>query len=250
MWRVINMNDKSIPSVDDEGVPLPSIDEQIKREQLAKLKAEVRGLTGWSFDTLAKLMIGVLAIAAAAWAFYIGLPKAQIDLYRAMDEVASQQKQIADNSSKLAAQQAEIKQQAEQLVNRNDIVQRTQTALKEATAASGSSAAVLAEARPNVFVQFAGDLTRAQVDALREELEKAGFNAPAAERINRGQENEIRFFTDSADERDRAARVAEVTRGFFQQQRCPLTALERKFVRLPDDKQSPLEVWLIHSCPR
>jgi hypothetical protein len=242
------MNEESTPGTADGGAP--SIDEQIKRAQLAKLQAEVRGLTGWSFDTLAKLIIGVLAILAAAWALYIGVPRAQIDLYKAMDEVDRQKKQIAENNSNLAAQAAEIKQQNEQIASRNDLLQRTQTALSSATPASASSSAVTAEARPNVFVQFAGDLTRAQVDGLREELNKAGFNAPQAERINRGQKNEVRFFTDSADERDRAARVAEVTRRFFEQQRCPLTAMEKRLVRLPDNKQSPLEVWLLHSCQR
>ena len=244
------MSDKSISGVGDDRVPPPSIDEQIKREQLAKLRAEVRALTGWSFDTLAKLLIGVLAIAAAAWAFYIGLPKAQIDLYRAMDEVASQKRQIEANNANLKTQAVQIKEQEDQIASRNDLLQRTQAALSSATPASGFPSAVSPEARPNVFVQFAGDLTREQVNKLREELNRAGFNAPEAERIDRGQKNEVRFFSDSAEEKNRAARITEITRKFFEQQQCPLPALETRFVRLPDNKQSPLEVWVLHSCPR
>ena len=35
---------------------------------------------------------------------------------------------------------------------------------------------------------------RAFIDGLRDSLKEGGFNAPAAERINRGQSNEVRYF--------------------------------------------------------
>jgi hypothetical protein len=49
----------------------PSLDDRIKERQLAKLDAELRNLSRFSFETVAKLIVATLAVGAAAWTLYL-----------------------------------------------------------------------------------------------------------------------------------------------------------------------------------
>lgn len=63
-----------------------SIDDEMKALQLAKLTAEVKNLSRWSFDTFAKALVSVLAVALGAWTLYLGVPKAQLDLLKVSED--------------------------------------------------------------------------------------------------------------------------------------------------------------------
>lgn len=224
--------------------PEISLDEQIKKVQLDKLRAEVRNLNSWNYELTGKVVISVLAVLLAGWSLYVGVPKAQYDALKATQEVASTLKN-------LDALKAETEVRHRQLAEANDALVQAQNALQAAkTSVTGEVLAkVDAAAKPVAYVQFAGSLSRELIDAYRAALSNAGFNPPRAERINRGQQNEVRYFSNTPQEVARAAKAAQATKDFFDAKGCPLSPpVTPHFVQLPEGKQSPLEVWLIGSC--
>jgi len=103
--------------------------------------------------------------------------------------------------------------------------------------------------KPIVFVQFAGSLNRdATIKPLLQALNASGFNAPGAQRINKNQTNEVRYFANTDFERAAAAKVASIAQDTFAKLGCPLPTLTAKLVQREDGKTSPTELWLMHSC--
>jgi hypothetical protein len=223
------------------------IDRRIKEAQLEKLRRELRG---WDIDRWVKLAIALLTVAGACFVFYPGLPKAQIDLANAL--TATQRAKDDAKAAEEQRRQAEV--QKERYGEELRRVQQEIAQARDATAGckdGGAAPRVARAARPLVFIQFAGDLNRSvQIDPLRTTLSEAGFTVPAAERIDRGQVNEVRYFIDAADERAQADKVARRVADYFERLGCPLNRIEVRLVRLADGRTSPLEVWLQHSCRR
>lgn len=252
-----------------EGPP-PSLDEQIKALQLRKLQAEVKHLNGISVDAIVKVLIGLLGLAAAGWSLYIGLIKAQSDLIDSREKVIAQTRLLETRAGELAKAEQELK--ARQAANTELEWRRGQMAaeyerLKKEVRDLSEKAARLAPgptqtaeaaelrqqlqqaARPTVFIQFAGGLSReAQIDPLRQQLATAGFNVPAAERIDRGQSNQVRYFADNEAERSQAQKIADTVGAYFRQAGCPLS-VDVRYVENRNGKRSPPEVWLMHNCP-
>ena len=235
-----------------------SIDELIKQVQLKKLQAELRNLNSWNYELIGKVVISMLAVGLAIWSVYIGLPKAQYDALKATQEVASTTARLGELKSQIDQKTHDLSESNEslelrkrQLADANDALSRTQNALQATKPALAGEALAKVDdaARPTVYVQFAGALSRPVIDAYRDALKSSGFAPPAAERINRGQKNEVRYFANTPQEAARAGAVARATKAFFDRQGCPLTPpIEPRFFALPGDKQSPLEVWLMGSC--
>lgn len=265
--------------------PAPSLDEQIKAVQLAKLQAELRHLNGFSAETAAKLAVTVLGILAAAWTFWVGVPQAKLDLYNAQEQRARTAEELNKKAAELAQKTAELRQADQRIETaRSELDRRTadladaqartaraldefsqlqaqirsmQAAVTQLHASSADPAAqqlqkrLTEAAKPRLFVQFAGGLSRDNVIApLLKTLAAQGFSVPGAERINRGQSNEVRYFTDSEAERTLAQSVAQATQKYFQDLGCPLPALKVKYMPLSEGRQSPLELWLMHNCDK
>jgi hypothetical protein len=98
-----------------------------------------------------------------------------------------------------------------------------------------------------IFIQFKGEMTRDQINQLRTRLGENGFAAPQAERLSNVPGNEIRYFVDSPDERQRAEQSGQIIKDFFNEKNCPLD-MKIKLVKLPSGKPSPLEAWLYPIC--
>jgi hypothetical protein len=239
--------------------PEVALDEQIKKAQLEKLQAELRNLNSWNYELIGKVVISVLAVLLAIWSVYIGVPRAQYDALKAAQEVVSTRRDLdtlkveaEKKSQELAERNETIETRRRQLAEANNALAQTQNALQSVKPSVSGEALtkVDAAAKPVTYVQFAGNLSRELIDAYRAALSNAGFNPPRAERINRGQQNEVRYFSSTPQEVARAATVARATKDFFDAKGCPLSPpIVARFVQLPEGKQSPLEVWLIGSCP-
>lgn len=80
-----------------------TVDEQIKAAQLEKLQRELAMMprTKFSLDLVSRLLIPVLAVAAAVCAFWIGLPKAQLDLANAQRNIIDSEQKLAEAEKKL-----------------------------------------------------------------------------------------------------------------------------------------------------
>lgn len=236
----------------------PSLDEQIKQLQLQKLKAELKQLRGLSFDAIAKLLVAMLGIAAAAWAGYIGLIKAQSDLIDAREKVSAQTKLLDKQAGDVAELDARRKQVTEVYEQLQVKVLALEAQAQKLSAGPAQGAAVtelkaqLADAvKPTVFVQFAGDLNRdALIKPLMQRIASNGFNVPGAERVNRGQRNQIKYFADTPEERANAEKLAGIVTAYFKEAGCPLPSLETRFAETPNGKRSPPELWLLHSCAK
>lgn len=229
------------------------IERRIKQAELDKLHRELRA---WNLDQWVKLAVGVLAVLGAVAVLVTGVPKAQLELATARIDTA---KALLDaQQAKEEAKIAETnKAQAEERTRRfgEELLRLQQQAAqaaaesKTANTKAGDGGALTRAARPRVFIQFAGDLNRvAQIEPLRAALDSAGFDAPPAERIDRGQSNEVRVFVDSAEEKQLAKQVAEVVLAHFAKAGCPLSAVPVRLIALPGGRASPLEVWLKHNC--
>jgi hypothetical protein len=104
--------------------------------------------------------------------------------------------------------------------------------------------------QPRVFIQFAGSIDRERViEPLRRSLSAQQLVAPPAERINRGQKNEVRYFVKGESQEKVATTVADTTLKSLKASGCPLESLPVRFVALPDGKQGPIEIWLMQNCP-
>lgn len=255
-----------------------SLDDQIKMAQRDKLQAEVRHLKGFSMETWGKLGVTVLGILAAAFTLWAGVPQTRLELAKAQEDLFEKKKVLEQRTAEVASLTAVANQKASE-------VQQKVAELADTESRRGRSADELARlqaealalgeelerlrqangkprensveqliaqvSKPRVFMQFAGDLNRASViDPLREELASSGFAVPAAERINKGQSNEVRYFSQNKDEHMLAQKVADATLAYFKRQGCPLSSLPIKYISLPQNKQSPVELWLMHNCPR
>lgn len=79
-----------------------TLDEQLKTAQLEKLNRELALMprSKLSMELLSKLFVPILAVAAAGYAFWIGLPKSQLDLLRAQREIVDSERKLADAERK------------------------------------------------------------------------------------------------------------------------------------------------------
>lgn len=259
------------------------VDRQLKVAQRDKLQAELTQLSGVSLETGGKIAITLLGILAAAFALWAGVPQSKLELAttqeqlynkkkdldakvelvtkkseeaaRIMSElketearrsqVASELKDAEMRRSQAANEVAELQIKAHQL---GEIVRKLQSAA--GTAAPQATKTLIAETQPRVFVQFAGEINRLKViDPLRQAIAAKGFVVPAAERINRGQTNEVRYFSDTDDARQMAQKVVDATNELLTRLGCPVPNLKMRFLLLPEGKKSPTELWLSHNCP-
>ncbi|WP_157269924.1 KGGVGR-motif variant AAA ATPase [Azohydromonas aeria] len=102
---------------------------------------------------------------------------------------------------------------------------------------------------PQVYIQFAGAVDRqAVIEPLRKALEAAGIAAPPAERINRQQSNEVRYFTDNEADRQLADRVRDVAMKALTGTGCPLQELPVRRNDFTRGSAAPVELWLMLNC--
>jgi hypothetical protein len=267
------MEEKASRSVGDT----LTIDDRIKHAQHEKLLAEVRQLRGVSAESLGKLAIVVLGIVAAGFTVWTGVPQTRLELANAQKDLIGLQQTL--NARTLKIQElnqesermaAEIRRAESQLMelesmrlraqvevaNLQEQALKSQVALQRIGTATGQTLTreateqVASAAKPRVFVQFAGAVSREDViDPLRRHLAGLGLVVPDAERIDRGQNNEVRIFSKSAADAAVADKVAATTQAYFQSIGCPLPSLPIRHVALPNGKSSPVELWLKVRCP-
>jgi hypothetical protein len=102
---------------------------------------------------------------------------------------------------------------------------------------------------PQVYIQFAGAVDRqAVIEPLRKALEVAGIAAPPAERINKQQSNEVRYFTDSEADRQLADTVRDVAMKALTGTGCPLQDLPVRRNDFTRGSAAPVELWLMLNC--
>jgi septal ring factor EnvC (AmiA/AmiB activator) len=250
------------PSLETSGQAASVLDEKIEELQAQKLKCEIRQLRGLSFESFAKLSVALVGIFTAGWALWLGLPQAQSDLRDAKNKTEEIKKDLDNKASEIKERDNEISKKVEdlratesQLLSRGNEYARLQEEIQSLNsqypADSREARAKLdALTKPTVFVQFAGSLNRnSTINPLLQELDSQGFNTPAAERVNKGQSNEVRFFSDTNNDRKQAEKIARLTSEYFQRLGCPLPSMNAQYVRLAEGRNSPLELWLMHSCP-
>lgn len=245
---------------DDSDTPL-SLDDQIKTAQLHKLQAEVKQLKGVSPESLGKLLITLFGIMAAGYALFSELPQTRWNLIKVQEEVNKKNEELGQKEAEVKKKLEELVQAESRRANTANELARLQNEsralgedLERIKSASGKAFSSDIEQRieqvikPRVFVQFAGVLNRDNIiNPLREALAATGLIVPAAERINKGQKNEVRYF--SKNQLTLAQKVNDETIAYFKRQGCPLPSLSVVYVSLPDGKESPVELWLKHNCP-
>lgn len=238
---------------DDSDTPL-SLDDQIKTAQLHKLQAELKQLKGITPDTWGKLLITLFGILAAGYALYIGVPQTRLELSRLQDDLLKKQQEFKLKEAELAGTELRRANTANELARLQNESRALGEDLERIKSTSGNVFSNDVEQRieqvikPRVFVQFAGVLNRENIiNPLREALAATGLIVPAAERINKGQKNEVRYF--SKNQLTLAQKVNDETIAYFKRQGCPLPSLSVVYVPLPDGKESPVELWLKHNCP-
>lgn len=253
-----------------------SLDDQIKALQLEKLSREIRQLRGLTFESLAKLSVAVLGILAAIWAVGSGTIKAQLDLIDTREKLFSKIAELRAQEGQVVAKTAELKKSAAEIAAKQlelsdldarkallaDEFSRLQATVRQIQGDTQKRAPTTPDkaeqalkqqlteaAKPIVFVQFAGSLNRdTTIKPLLQALNDSGFNAPGAQRINKNQANEVRYFANTEFERTEAHKIADIAQANFAKLGCPLPALAVTLVQLPDGKRSPPELWLMHSC--
>ncbi len=234
-----------------------NIDELLKIATLEKLKRETAVIAAprWSFDMLTKSVIAVCGVAGAVFAVWLNMPKIlleQVTVQRAL--VASEKELVKQNSdylqnrvtwnNEIAAKEALLQLLKIEIQSLQDVARKSM----EQTPTTARSAQQNDAVKPRVFVQFEGGIKRNTIDGLRAAIAIEEFVAPGAERISRGQSNEVRYFLNDPAERGRAERVGALTEAYFKKVGCPLAALPIKRMSLPGNKSAPIEVWLNHSC--
>lgn len=260
----------SLPDLrDDETVPL---DDRLKRAQLHKLVREMEELrkSKWDFDAISKILISVLAAATAIWAFVLGLPQARMETYEAQQKLSDAQSELQRKGSQLTAIEAHldsVKAAVAKLENQRKLNQESINdleALKISTAADvkrlqelllklktddpALKAAVTAATRQGIFIQFAGSLERQEIDSLRRDLNKAGFDTPPAVRRNSGQSNGIRYLSSLPNGAALAGEAGKVVEEHFRRAGCPLPGLAVERVESAGSSGVPIEVLLLHNC--
>lgn len=264
------MANESLLQVYSEEMPSPNtqprgltIDERVKLAQLEKLQAETKMLAApwWkSLETWSKVMIATLGVGGAAFALYLEIPKRLNELAKVEGDLNDKnrklQQALADTTKVIAEKEAAIEMRKEAEVLRNRIASEYQV-LQEQVAdlrgkvAPAQNATLEVAARPRVFVQFAGEISREMINDFRRALESANYGAPQAERIAGPSRTEARYFETGAVASDEAQKkqaedVLRVTRDFFASQGCPLG--ESRVQKIARSTQAPLEVWINHNC--
>ncbi len=234
-----------------------NLDDQMKLAQINKLKRETAAIpeSGWSFDVFVKLIIAACAIVGGVTAVMLEIPKqllAKVEAEKAL--VKSGEAFVRQGEE----QKAQIKKWDQELQEKTDLLEISRQRVQENQELLRSLASQVAIAaqplqlkdalKPRVFVQFAGAVNRKVIDELRSAIAREGFITPGAERINRDQNNEVRYFIDDAAERQKAELVFASTQKYFLKIDCPIPELKIKLMKLPSGKASPIEVWLNHSC--
>lgn len=246
-------------------------DKELKKRQIAKIDLEITQLTRlWPrvLEVVHKIAVPALALLAMILAFWLNIPQNEMRALKAeKTALGAEKKATAEQKNASAAEEAttkalaETKTATEKLAATSrelaqiegnikaaekDIAELQAQSKKEVDKLSNSQQVALFSGQ--VFIQFKGELLREDINSLRGQLKTAGLAAPPAERIDRGQGNEVRYFSDTADERKRAEQTEQIVRNFFAGKNCPIADLKVNLHKLPAGKPSPLEVWLNHSC--
>jgi hypothetical protein len=238
----------------------PSLDDQIKRAQVAKTEAETEKLRKeaaavqverpqWSeyVKLIGAVILGIGGGVAAYTQYEMGELRAKV----AKDDLARSQAAakiaIAERTAAEAATAA--------AVVKRDVAMRE---LKEATVAVAELKASLTQsdtelkaAKPAAakerlaFIQFRGDLKRELINELRTALKSKAFNAPGSERVNGDYQNLVKYFrpNESAD----AETLSSAVQAFFEAKGCPIK-MRVVAATATSSQNPPLEIWLSHTC--
>jgi hypothetical protein len=155
-----------------------TIDEQIKSAQLEKLSRELALMpqSRLSFELLSKFLVPVLAVAAAGYAFWIGLPKAQLDLLRATREILDSERKLADAEKKRS--DAELKRA--NLLADIERLQATVEGIQKQNENTAQSLNSILQGSTDVQTRKIVDKALTQVDRVDTSLAIAGANLSVA----------------------------------------------------------------------
>jgi hypothetical protein len=226
------------------------IEDQLKHAQLLKTARELQNLESppWNFDVISRLIVAALVVAAACYSFYVGLPQTVWQLSKTEESRQEIEGKLISTSADLRIKEQQIKEKSESIANLEGVRSALALDIQRLTDewSSRNRRAPVFAPRQNVFIQFAGDINRKKIDALRGLLSKAGFDAPPAVRKNSGQVNEVKYWVALKDGKSIATDVQRLVLEAFSSD-CPLKELPiREFVAQAD--AVPLEVTLIHDC--
>lgn len=202
-----------------------------------------------------------LGIAVVVILFLLGmvgqLARQQSKLRRTTDALADTAKALHLRTAQLQLKTAELQDKVDSLTLISSRLDSSNAALRRAYARSPAivSEAIAPSAAPVqpgmtvplVYIQFRGTLVRPLVEALRSDLNRAGFPSPGAERIDREFSNRVSYFR--SQDRVLADSVIRRAEAFFALQRCPI-----KFrpVALPEYAASAdpgqVEIWINANC--
>lgn len=226
---------------DGNEVPLVELDSKIKERQIKKLDHEIAQFEkSWPrvLETTQKLVIPILLLFGAIVALVLEIPqniKKANEAVKAKDVAEGANRTLQESYEKLETTYVDLQRTKERLetdialknkslLKLDEEYQRKQeiTLSKNDTATSNKDVGAINEIKKQsgvfldqIFIQFAGDLRRDDINSLRAELGKSGFSAPPAERVNHGANNVVRYFSKTEAERGRAEMVALVINDFF-----------------------------------
>lgn len=225
-------------------------DKELKKKQITKIDLEITLLTKpWSrlLEVVHKIAVPVVAVASAVLAFALGIPGFEIKALVAQKEAKKAEKEAYDAKRATEAALKNLHQvERDRKAAEKDIEEmRAKEKERQNKLPATQQAALLAG---QIAIHFKGELLRDDINRLREKLKAAGFTAPPAQRIDGGHGNEVRYFSDTADERDRAEQTGRIVQAFFASNNCPIADLKVNLHKLPAGERPPLQVWLNHSC--
>lgn len=236
---------KRLESLLADSQALP-VDERLKIAQIAKIEDELkRAEDKWSFETISKLGIALLAAATAAWAFILGLPQAKLDLYDA-------EKKLIEKRQELALKQAEVNDRnitlADLSLREQSLMQRIEVLrvlVSQAPAGTAAQKTTKAEVtKLAAYVTFAGSIKREVMTALEQKLTNNGYIAPRSVRQSAATMNQVKFAANLQNGRTIAESVATLTEKHLAEAGCIVPKLQV----VATDSTIPIEISILGNC--
>lgn len=222
-----------------------SLDDQIKLAQIAKTEAETEKLKKEAFAVRVeetkwlegiKLIGGILLGIGGGVAAYTQYEMGELRAKVAKDDLGRFEAAAVAAVTKRDAAIRELNEAKAAVGELKTSLSQSESELKVAKPAA---------VRDHLtYIQFKGSIKRELINELQTALKSKGFNAPGSERVAGDYTNQIKYFR--TEDKAAAETLSATVQAFFVANQCPVTL---PVVQVTTGKtNSPLEVWLSHSC--
>lgn len=223
-----------------------SIDERLKVAQIAKIQDDVERAQGKATsETVLKLIIGLLAVATAAWTFVIGLPQAKLELYSTVEKLSEKRGELAVKEKELHDRNVTVRDLGSREQSLIQRVEELRHLASQAPAATPAQKAAQAEANKlAAYITFAGSIQREVMTSLEEELTKNGYVAPRSVRQLTDSMNQVRVAADLTNGLALGESVKALVEKHFVDNGCVVPALQV----VVSETKAPIELSVLGSC--